>query len=67
MNSVFHFPTYSLVFNTSHGAFPENCDQVNFCTVIAKVHIEELKTPWFCFENSQLTAQPNWAEEGSKY
>ena len=31
-----------------------------------RVHKEEVKTPWFCFEHSQLTAQPNKAEEGSK-
>ena len=31
-----------------------------------EVDREEVKTPRFCFENSQLTAQPNRAEEGSK-
>ena len=34
--------------------------------VMCKVHREEVKTPWFCFENSQLTAQPNRAEEDLK-
>ena len=28
------YPTYSLVLNTSHGVFPENCDQAYFCMSI---------------------------------